>query len=556
MKLIPTILLLFSTCLSWANVLVSNESRTIVVKDLENFTYSEKIILIKSGLVKDYFYIGLRQDEILESLTVYQLKEGKKKKININSLLSESTIDNTSFFSGRKINYFPLELEGCYEISYSIQSKETIFISEFHKNGVYNAVTSHTHIELPAHLQMSTSQGEVLSGSIHLKQSDFLDSLTSMKVLVHPNGVNPNDYFSAWFEIRLKDLSSINELTIPKELLELRDRPREELAKSIFDYVKSKIVYVDIENGINAIVPRDCAFVQKKGRGDCKDMANLMYAYFKYFDFETYLAISKTNSRKEKFDFPSLAEANHMICILYLDANPIFLDATEKECDFRDPSLQIFNTEAFLIGKKPYFLNVSGAPFYKSQASVNLIFEVNDSQEWKAKLSFSACGKSNTLLKSLMRDHKFVDNSSSLGRLLVDLNWSYTSSSVSDSTSKIDFVSQLSKSSIMNIGNSSYIDLGNKLDLNRITYLFYGDTLPTFVSELSLIIQFPGKIKTTISDIQIGGFKMAKLNGDNDSILITLIQGIEEVKPTEWLKIKEYFNSIFNKPIEIFYEKI
>lgn len=556
MKLIPIILLLFSSSFSWCNIVVSFESRSIVVRDLVDFSYTDKIEIFKTGVNKDYFQIGLREGEILENLEVFQIMNDKKKKYKISNLLSESTIDNSSFFSGQKINYFPIVDEGKYEITYTVKSKETIFISEFYKNGMYNAVKSITSIDLPIDLQISTSQGDVLTGLVNLSQKDFIDSLKSIKVLVHPIGTNPEDYFSNWFNVKVDKLSKIEEVNVPKELLELKNGSRELLAQAIFDFVKNKITYVDIENGINAIVPRDCAFVQNKGRGDCKDMANLLFAYYKYFDFEAYLAISKTSIRKEKFDFPSLSEANHMICVLYLEASPIFLDATEKECEFRDPSLQIFNTEAFLIGKKPYFIDVLGIPFNKSQADVLLKLEFNNLNQWAAKLSVSTLGKSNTILKSLKGNNKFTENLPNLARLLVNLNWNLVNSSESDSTSQMNFTSPISKSNILNVDKSCYIDLATKLDLNMVSYLFYGDTIPTFASATSLMIQFPGKIKTSVIGFESDHFNLYKIEGDSDSIMIEFKYNPDQLKTSDWLKIKEHFNSILNKPIEIYYERI
>jgi len=540
---------------SWAKISVTKEQRTIVVSDLANFNYTEKIELLKLGENQDYFQFGIREGDELEGIEVFIINNGKKKKYNINNSLSTSTIDNSSFFSGRKIYYFSLSTEGRYEINYSVKSKESIFIAELHKNGQYDALISTYQIELPDNLQMSTSQMGVLKGSVQLKQSDFLDSTESLKVLVHPVGTEPIDYFSNWFEGRLQDISSLSQADIPEELIALQNGPKEQLAKAIFDYVKRKITYVDIENGINAIVPRDCKFVQKKGRGDCKDMANLLFSLYKYFEFDAYLAISKTSSIKEKFDFPSLAEANHMICVLYLDSKPIFLDATENECEFRDPSLQIFNTEAFLIGKKPFFIDVSGVPFFESKADIDLIFTVNDQNEWNAQMSFSALGKSNTILKGLMGDKKYQNNLPKIAQVLVNLNWELVSNSHTDTSSYLEFSAPIPKSNIMNVGKSSYIDLAKRFDLNMITFLFYGDTLPAFTGQTNLNIEFPGEIKSHIPTMENDFYKISKNGNKAEMILIELKRTVNKLSPSEWSEISEKFKALFNKPIEISYEK-
>ena len=93
---------------SWAKISVTKEQRTIVVSDLANFNYTEKIELLKLGENQDYFQFGIREGDELEDVEVLIINNGKKKKYNINNTLSTSTIDNSSFFSGRKIYYFSL----------------------------------------------------------------------------------------------------------------------------------------------------------------------------------------------------------------------------------------------------------------------------------------------------------------------------------------------------------------------------------------------------------------------------------------------------------------
>ena len=159
-------------------------------------------------------------------------------------------------------------------------------------------------------------------------------------------------FLNAWYVDMIRNIQlSENYKTICDSITK-KSSDRIMILKSIYDYVKTSIRYIDIENGINAFKPRTCDEVLYNKYGDCKDMAFLIQKMLEYKGIRSNLALSSTSSHEYQFNFPSIASANHLICIAELDGKYYYLDATEKYGIYSIPSRQIINTAAFIIFEK------------------------------------------------------------------------------------------------------------------------------------------------------------------------------------------------------------
>lgn len=553
MKLVLALLLQFALLSTYAGILIESEFTEITVTNLVDYSSTHTITLYKSETTKDYFSLSLREGEVLSELTVSIVKNGKTKKVNVGNQLSESTIDNSSFFSGATIFYFPIEESGLYEIRYEVKSKETIFIAAFHKSGRYDALSFLAHVYLPEGLVLSDHLGRRQSGRIVIDHTQFNDSLEAIHTLIHPAQLSAEEYFSNWFDTRLKDLSVFNDKNqlLKAHVGDVKDSTA--LATAIFNYVKGKITYVAIENGINAIVPRECNFVHQKGRGDCKDMANLLCAIYKQYGFEAYPAISRTRAQRKPFDFPSLSLANHMICVLFLNDQPVFLDATERNCLFGDPSLQIFNTELFLVGKQPHFLEVSGQPASLSKTEIDVVFRPNSERGWNVELNIHASGKMNSLIGGMVeKDQKSAVR---LAKFIVDYNWQKLTQIVGDTATTLRFESEVPTSDVLAVGNSLFVDFIEKIDISKLCLLAYGDTMPSFKGEMCLKVEFPGEIKTAFAAFE-NSLLTVERPVDKPATLICTLRSNDAVIPNqEWSALQTQFTTRFKNPIEIKNEK-
>ena len=81
-------------------------------------------------------------------------------------------------------------------------------------------------------------------------------------------------------------------------------------------------------------------------------MSNLLCQSLRAIGFDAQLALSSTIDHRFDLDFPSLASANHVICVLKHDGEWLYLDATERSGFFGHPSRQIQGRSIFIIDEE------------------------------------------------------------------------------------------------------------------------------------------------------------------------------------------------------------
>lgn len=173
-----------------------------------------------------------------------------------------------------------------------------------------------------------------------------------LRVLILPKTEkNPYTYFNTWY---LSLLQGNHMGAAGKQLCDSLTRgitSRDSIVKVIFDYVKTSIKYLSVENGINAFKPRMADDVLYNKQGDCKDMGYLLKEMLQYKKIDAEIALSATLSHPFALDFPTLSSANHAICIARISNKYYYLDATEKLCNYKKPSTQIQGTTALICSK-------------------------------------------------------------------------------------------------------------------------------------------------------------------------------------------------------------
>lgn len=377
---------------------INNEYHNLTVKNLDSYESSVFLEGINFSNESHYLTFYINETSELIDFELFYLKNGNQKKINTSKDLIVSTMDYSTFFSGRKQYSIKIDPVTTFEFKYMTKDQNTLFLSSFQKKGIFDSKNVRYTVTLPADLVLSARNKEInLQTRIEIDTTYFPDSTTFIPFLIHPKSIDKNEFFSNWFSEKLVHLNIIDENTIPLELVEISKKEKKEvLAMACFEYVKKQIKYIDIENGMNAIVPRSCSEVMAKKMGDCKDMANLIVGLLRYFDFKVYHAISRTFTKKDTLNFPSISLGNHMIAVLQLDEKWIFLDATEDECLFGDPSIQIIGTEVFLIGNNDnYYLKVPQELHYASKIDLKYSIQKPSGTNSKLTLEITSFGKMN-----------------------------------------------------------------------------------------------------------------------------------------------------------------
>src|SRR5690606_38984039 len=99
----------------------------------------------------------------------------------------------------------------------------------------------------------------------------------------------------------------------------LKDTDTLKWVQEVYETIQRKISYVDIEDALGALIPRAPGMNWNNKYGDCKDMAFLVHSILKSKGVTSYIAISRSLSLEDTFDFPSISLANHVICVAYIN---------------------------------------------------------------------------------------------------------------------------------------------------------------------------------------------------------------------------------------------
>lgn len=127
-----------------------------------------------------------------------------------------------------------------------------------------------------------------------------------------------------------------NEVTANLQNLVSEARDDREKVKIIYEYLQQHTRYVSIQLGIGGFQPETAANVYKTKFGDCKGLTNLMKAMLKAVGINSnYCEISTRNEYKRFYeDFPSFRQTNHVILLVPIKNDSIWLECTSSILPF------------------------------------------------------------------------------------------------------------------------------------------------------------------------------------------------------------------------------
>lgn len=125
---------------------------------------------------------------------------------------------------------------------------------------------------------------------------------------------------------------------------------RAELIEKIYGYVRSTIRYVAYEEGEAAFRPDTPSETFRKRYGDCKSMSLLLATLLNRAGVEACIAAVGTRAIPFLISGnPSLAAADHMICIVPLQGDTLFLDPTQEYVSSRHVPAWIRGKDAMMF---------------------------------------------------------------------------------------------------------------------------------------------------------------------------------------------------------------
>ena len=479
------------------------ESNNLVTFSIENKkvtvnnSTSEHLMNInsRSDIQKPVFYDG--ESEIQKFQLYYRNKKEAYFKSN-----DVSYTDNNLFHNDARVKYANIDFptQGYTYFFESIKhTKDIKYFTSIYFTGEYPSLSRKIVVEIPdwLHVELAEmnfenfdiqkTEEQVDNKKIITYQVSNIDAYYEENSSPGPSYIYPHVLLLAkdftykkekqilfnetkdlytWYRSLTKDINKDSEL-LQEKVNELTANATndEEKIKNIYYWVQDNIRYIAFEDGIAGFKPDSAENVLKKRYGDCKGMANLTKEMLVLAGFDARLTWIGTKRIAYKYNTPSLAVDNHMICTLIKDDKKIFLDATEKFNAFGEyaeriqgKQTMIENSDSFILEEVPTSTSTQNKEYFLFNATI-----VNEEIEGKASRRYEGESRADFLynfnnLKSNKKQEALKDYLGRYNRnvLVSDIE----TSNLENREAKIDVNYSLKHNKAVSaFDNEMYIDL-------------------------------------------------------------------------------------------------
>lgn len=411
-----------------ANAIVKDRKAVFTQTDINNATYkvTEVItILNKQGEEFGHFYVvGDKFRELKDFSGVIKnaagavVKKIGKKDLSISSISGEFKTDDYNISYESRHPAYPYTVEYTYEMRMKngIIAYPPFAPIENYRQSVENA---HYIIELPVDIKLryhSNFDCDIKESTENNKRI-YTFSATNLKAIdreplspvtrevIPLVYIAPSDFcydsfcgnlsnwnsLGSWISGLLKDRDVLPVDFVAKlhDMTKDAKTDREKVAV-VYKYLQDNTRYVSIQLGIGGYRPIEAASVLKTRFGDCKGQTNLMKAMLKAIDIPSnYSAISMGEDKKLLPDFPSFNQNNHVILLVPLKNDSIWLECTSSTLPFGYVHDDIAGHDALVItddGGKVCRLPTYTSKQNKKESSIQI--NLSEDGAAKGKISF------------------------------------------------------------------------------------------------------------------------------------------------------------------------
>ena len=177
--------------------------------------------------------------------------------------------------------------------------------------------------------------------------------------------------------------------------------------EALYDYVAKNFRYVSLSLGLGRYQPHSAADVLKDQYGDCKDKHTLLASLLQAEGLHAN-SVLINSSRKLDPDVPSPSQFDHVITMLPLGGQEVWMDTTAEVAPFRLLAYTLRKKQALVIppassGTAPHLQDTpSDTPMPDSERS-EVIGKVNDIGKLEAHVQYEFRGDEELLLRSIFR---------------------------------------------------------------------------------------------------------------------------------------------------------
>ncbi len=359
------------------------------------------------------------------------------------SMLQVPYTDATVLYSDSYLGVIDLpcaEVGRILEYHYTLRSQKTFGLPRWAFDGALPVVDSTFTVEKPLDLQLSWgySEGGVTreiepertsSGSTELlvfrrhnlaaveeePLGPSLDQLTSRLELAVGGGWED---VATFYRGLTRGLDALPEAATAQLAAFPKRDAKEPDAERIFRFVRDRIRYVAVAQGLGAFKPHAAAEVFSNRWGDCKDMATLLVALYQAQGIDAAPALISTRGYGVfHSEVASIAAFNHVVVALLQPDGVRFIDPTAKHTPFGELPWGIQGRTALLIrkhGSELVTLPKAGADANRDEvvwtvAGGNLMFEATLAGESASRWRPLAKGTSQQQLRRALLDTYLAD---------------------------------------------------------------------------------------------------------------------------------------------------
>src|SRR5580692_9743649 len=175
--------------------------------------------------------------------------------------------------------------------------------------------------------------------------------------------------------------------------------------EALYDYVAKNFRYVSLSLGVGRYQPHSAADVLHNQYGDCKDKHTLLASLLEAEGLHA-SSVLINSSRKLDPDVPSPSQFDHVITMLPLDHQEVWMDTTAEVAPFRLLAFSLRNKLALVIpadGSAPHLEETpADTPMPDSEVS-EIEGKVNEIGKLEAHVHYTFRGDEELMLRSIFR---------------------------------------------------------------------------------------------------------------------------------------------------------
>jgi transglutaminase-like putative cysteine protease len=162
--------------------------------------------------------------------------------------------------------------------------------------------------------------------------------------------------FGHWTADLLKERNRLPQKTIDKAMELTQNAPQiRDKVKILYEYFQQTTHYVSIQLGIGGWQPMKAEDVAQTGLGDCKALSNYMKALLDVVGIPSYYTIISTEKKRFFPDYPNFSQANHVILMVPLEKDTVWLECTSQDIPFGYIHKSILGHDALAVSEKDAF---------------------------------------------------------------------------------------------------------------------------------------------------------------------------------------------------------